>query len=139
MSLLLLNGCLMTSDELRADPHEKGSISISMPYSVAFANLVSSANECFPARHANLGALASNYTHVSVEEIARGRLAKIEGVTEHSLTKDNVFVSIDVRAIQNGTEIDYYVSPRFFGIYDDSSSFRPIAEAWANGDGTKCS
>ena len=105
-----------------------------MPYSTAFANLASSANECFPGRNGS----RFTYTYTRVAEVEPGRLARVEGVTTRTIGKENVFFSIDVRSIPTGTEIDYYISHRFFGDHFGGPSFKPIAEAWVNGDGTKC-
>ena len=142
-SLFILTGCAMSSNELRADPHEKGSIRVALPYSVAFANIASSANECFPSRLTGVAyaytTIAVTYMHVNVTEIETGKLTRVEVVVDRAIGKNNVIVSIDVRSIPAGTEIDCYISQRYFGTYYDSPSFRPIAEAWANGNGTKCS
>jgi hypothetical protein len=141
----LLGGCAnlyMSSEELHASPHQKGSISVAGTYPVVFANITASANECFPSRSLNtdpgyLMRATARQMSVTSAELEPGKLGRIE-IKTTGIASDNVFASIDIRAIPSGTEVDYYIGQRFFGTYDNSSSFLPLANAWARGDASKC-
>ena len=140
----LLSGCAsldQSAEELRADPHQKGTVSFADPYSVVFANVTASANKCFPTRPLSYGPgylMSATAAHMSVElvELEPGKLGRMEAITT-GLGK-NVFLSMDIRSTPSGTGIDYYIGKAFFGTYDNSSRFEPIAIAWAQGDATKC-
>ena len=144
----LLSGCanrFLSSEQLRAEPHQKGTVSFTESYPEVLANITASANKCFPSRplyySPSTGAAASPHMVVRAIELELGKLAKVEALTA-GLGLDggaeDVFMSLDIRAIPSGTEVDYYISRAFFGTYDASSSFVPIINSWAHGDGTKC-
>jgi hypothetical protein len=136
--VFVLGGCANldhSSQELRADPHQKGSVNFADPYPTIFANISTSANKCFPTR--NLGGPAAGEMAVKSIELEPGKLARVEGMTL-SFGGQDVFLSIDIRAIPNGTVVDYYISAAFFGRFDNSSSFAPVVNLWARGDARKC-
>lgn len=68
----LLSGCAsldQSAEELRADPHQKGTVSLADPYSVVFANVTASANKCFPTRPLSYGPgylMSATAAHMSV-------------------------------------------------------------------------
>ena len=143
----ILSGCANlepSSEQLRANPHQKGTVSFADPYPVILANITASANKCFPTRKLSYSpgyvesATAPEMT-VRSDELESGKLAIVEGLTRGGLDPaEDVFMSLDIRATPSGTEVDYYISPFLFGRYDNSSSFVPLANAWAHGDATKC-
>ena len=137
--ILLLSGCanlVHSSEELRANPYQKGTVNFSDPFPTIFANISASANKCFPTR--NLGGPAAGQMMVKSIELEPGKLARIEGVTFDVVGYQDVFLSIDIRAISSGTEVDYYISRSVFGRFDESSSFVPLVNLWAHGDASKC-
>ncbi|MDE1987650.1 MAG: hypothetical protein KGJ28_14020 [Alphaproteobacteria bacterium] len=144
----LLSGCanrFLSSEQLRAEPHQKGTVRFTESYPEVLANITVSANKCFPSKplyySPSTGAAASPHLVVRAIELEPGKLAKVEALTAglglDGGTED-VFTSLDIRSIPTGTEVDYYISRAFFGTYDASSSFVPIVTSWAHGDGTKC-
>jgi hypothetical protein len=143
----LLGGCanlFLSSEQLRAGTHQKGSINFADPYAVVLASIIAGANKCFPDRPLSYSPYTSAATspHMAVRsvELESGKLAKVEGLIANLAGggAEDVFMSLDIRAIPSGTEVDYYIGRRFFGSDEDSSKFIPIANAWVRGDGTKC-
>jgi hypothetical protein len=115
---------------------------LSGSYSVIFANISASADKCFPAGKVGNGinpatAAAAADMVAKSAELEPGRFAQVERMTSGLFGK-NVFLSLDIRAIPSGAEVDYYISSGFFGRFDNNSSFEPIVKSWARGDATKC-
>jgi len=135
LSPLLLFGCAISTQELRTTPHEKGTITVDLPWSTVFANITKSVRECFPDRVLN----RFSFFYTTSLEIEPGKFGEVKAINGHAGNVKDVFVMVDVDATPTGTAVQYYISRRFFGTYDDSSSFRPIAEAWATGNGKRCS
>jgi hypothetical protein len=134
LALPLLSACALfthqSSDDLRSKPHEKGTIVVSRPYGEVFALVSAVADHCFPTHSLNAGGgylqqAAAGSILTRSFEIKEGKLGKVEVLTTHLGGEEDVLVSLDIRAVPTGTELDYFVSWRFFGTDDSNSSFKP--------------
>ena len=130
--LIFLSACSTTTEDLHSGPHEKGSFVVNSPYQITYENIARSARKCFPGR----GIVAAYYYSRSVE-LETGKAGRVEAELRGGF-EETVLVSLDVLATPSGTEIDYFVGPSYFGRFDSRTSFRPIAQEWANGNSSKC-
>ena len=121
-----------TTQELRADPREKGTVSVRQPYPVVYSNLSNRAAYCFHG-----GTPASNF-RTEATEVEPGKYGTVE-VIHAGILVSEVLISADVRATADGTEVTYFVNSRIYPIFSDAKDrFRPIMEEWAAGTGTRC-
>lgn len=85
----LLSGCTnlsVSSEQLRADPQQKGTVSLAAPYPVVSANITASANKCFPTKSlyydpGYLASVTAPQMSVRSDELEPGKLARVKGLT----------------------------------------------------------
>jgi hypothetical protein len=116
----------VTTEGVRADAGEKGTIHVAAPYDVVYRHFVARAEGC------HHGGTNVSYFFVTAAERIPGKSAIVEVVQGGLLRR--VMMSTDIVAVGDETDVTYYKNPEL-GIF---MSFHPTMVEWANGTGTRC-
>jgi hypothetical protein len=125
LSFCLCSACSTTVEELRADPGEKGTFQVNLPYIVVFHNFALAARQCS-------GGMQSSYNYSVVKENLSGNAARIDFVNQSALGR-HVMISSDIVANNDHTDITFYKKSHF-AVF---TNIRSWLEDWANGH-SKC-
>ena len=120
---LALGACTFSTEAVRSDAGDKGTIHVAAPYDVVHRNFVARAKYCYDP---------PGTAFVTDSETIPGESAVVE-VRQGNIIQ-RVLITADVVAAGDQTDVTYYKNPEIPNIV----AYRPVMTEWANGSGTKC-
>jgi len=123
---LASGACAVTTEGVRSEPGQRGTIHVAAPYDVVYRRFVARAHGSAD------GGTNVSYFFVTAAERVPGKSAIVEVVQGGLLRR--VMISTDITAAVDGTDVVYYKNSAF-AIFID---FDPVIAEWANGTGSRC-
>lgn len=123
---LALGACNFSTEAVRSNAGDKGTIHVAAPYDVVHRNFVARANDCAGPPPPD------GPEFVTDSETIPGKSAVVEVRVGNVIQR--VLISADIVAAGDGTDVTYYKNPDSLNIV----AYRPVMMEWANGTGSKC-